>query len=213
MKSFSKKELEEMDDGRYRARLINCLSGVKTACLLGTVSKEGHENLAVFSSLFHLGANPALMGLIVRPHVTPRHTLENFKESGFLTVNILPSSFQQNIHHSSARLKQEKSDFLTCELESEYIDPCPAPFVKEAKVKWSLSFVRQIDIPENGTHMIIGAVENIYFPEEILAKDGFLDLAAIDPCLVTGLDCYHQVQGGRRYEYAKPDHKPQPLDE
>ncbi len=200
-----------MEDDRYRARLINCLSGVKTACLIGTVDNEGATNLAVFSSLFHLGANPALMGLIFRPHVTPRHTLENFKETGFATINLLSSSYQENIHHTSARFSKDQSEFDRCGFTPEFLNEGVAPFVKEAQVKWSLSFVRQVDIPENGTHMVIGAVEDVFIPQNILKEDGFLDLAAIDPCLVTGLDCYHQVKSGTRYAYAKPDHKPQAL--
>jgi flavin reductase (DIM6/NTAB) family NADH-FMN oxidoreductase RutF len=211
LKVFSRHQLETMKDDRYRARLINCMSGVKTAFLVGTSDSQGQTNLAVFSNLFHLGANPALMGLIFRPHVTPRHTLENLKETGFLTVNLLASDYQQSIHHTSARFSKEQSEFEGCGLTSEFLGECPAPFVKEAKLKWSLSFVRQIDIPENGTHMIIGAVEDIFVPEDVIKEDGFLDLASLDPCLVTGLDCYHQVTPGVRYSYAKPDHKPQIL--
>lgn len=211
MKSFSRKELEEMKDDRYRARLINCLSGVKTPFLLGSQDQAGQTNLAVFSSLFHLGANPALMGLIVRPHVTPRHTLENFKELGHLTVNLLSSSFKSAMHHTSARFPKDHSEFKGCGFTEEYLADCPAPFVKEAQVKWSLSWVRQIDIEENGTHMIIGAVENIYLSEDIVGDDGFLNLLEVDPCLVTGLDCYHELKGAQRYSYAKPDHIPQSL--
>ena len=205
---ITKKELEAMTDGRHRARLINCLSGVKTAILIGTVNKENQSNVAVFSSLFHLGANPALMGFIVRPDVSPRHTYQNILDRGEFTCNILGSKFQKSIHHTSARFSEDQSEFKCCGLEEEYIDGFVAPFVKESPLKWSMSLVRVVDIPENGTHMVIGAVEGIFMEKDVRASDGFLNLYEIDPCLVSGLDCYHQVKEGQRYSYAKADQVP-----
>ena len=178
---------------------------------MGSCDSAGQSNLAVFSSLFHLGANPALMGLIFRPHVTPRHTLENIQELGHYTVNILNSSYKEKVHHTSARFEKDQSEFKEVGLNEEWHDGINVPFVKEAEVKWHLSYVRTYDIPENGTHMVIGAVETIFIPEEILCDDGFLDLERVDPCLVSGLDCYHQVNGKRRLSYAKPDHTPKAI--
>lgn len=49
---------------RYRAQLINSLSGFKSANLIGTQDALGRTNLAIISSVFHLGADPALVGLL-----------------------------------------------------------------------------------------------------------------------------------------------------
>ena len=211
VKEISKDELEAMSDDRYRARLINCLSGIKTAVLVGSVNKDGQTNLAVFTSLFHLGANPALMGLIFRPNVSQRHTLENIQEVGNYTINILPSQFSKNVHHTSARFSREQSEFAMCGFTEQWQPGIEVPFVKEAPISWQMAYVRTYDIPENGTHMVIGSVEKIFLPKEILKEDGFLDLEAVDPCIATGLDCYHQVKGKQRYTYAKPDHGPKPI--
>lgn len=208
MKVLKRSDLESMEDDRYRARLINCLSGVKTAVLIGTADKDKNENVAVFSSLFHLGANPALMGLIFRPHVTARHTLENIHETGQFTINIMPASLSDKVHQTSARFPKSPSEFEGAKLKPQWIEGIECPFVEESVLKWHMSFVRQIDIPENGTHMIIGAVENIFIPENILKDDGFVDLEVLDPCLVSGLDCYHQVKNKTRYAYAKPEQSP-----
>ena len=64
---------------RYRANLINGITGYKPALLVGTASAEGASNLAVFSNVFHVGASPPVLGLIVRPRPegTERHTLDN----------------------------------------------------------------------------------------------------------------------------------------
>ena len=76
MHYFSKAEIAELNN-RYRNNLINCISGYKSANLIGTISKTGITNLAVFNSIVHLGSNPALLGFILRPTTVPRHSFSN----------------------------------------------------------------------------------------------------------------------------------------
>ena len=59
----------------FRINLINSSTGYKSANLIGTKSKSGIENLAVFSSVTHLGSNPAVLGYILRPTTVPRLSL------------------------------------------------------------------------------------------------------------------------------------------
>ncbi|MBM3186302.1 MAG: flavin oxidoreductase, partial [Bacteroidetes bacterium] len=60
-----------------RLNLINSCMGYKSANLIGSISKDGNYNLAVFSSITHLGSDPALLGFILRPTTVPRHTYSN----------------------------------------------------------------------------------------------------------------------------------------
>ena len=71
----------------YRTNLTNSLSGFKSANLIGTISKEGKTNLAIFNSVIHVGANPPLMGLLMRPVSDERHTYTNIKETNHFTIN------------------------------------------------------------------------------------------------------------------------------
>jgi flavin reductase (DIM6/NTAB) family NADH-FMN oxidoreductase RutF len=59
-----------------RLNLINSCTGYKSANLIATKSVDGAVNVAIFSSITHLGSNPALIGFIVRPTV-PRNTYKN----------------------------------------------------------------------------------------------------------------------------------------
>lgn len=59
---------------RDRARFINSLSGFKSANLIATQDKQGKTNVAMFSSVVHLGASPALVGFVMRPDNNDRHT-------------------------------------------------------------------------------------------------------------------------------------------
>ena len=52
---------------RYRTNFINSLSGYKSANLLGSINSSGQTNLALMTSVFHVGANP----LLIRSADTP----------------------------------------------------------------------------------------------------------------------------------------------
>ena len=80
MQHYSKNQIELMEK-IFRLNLINSCTGYKSANLLGTISKENIENLAVFSSITHLGSNPSLLGFIVRPTIVPRDTYKNIMDN------------------------------------------------------------------------------------------------------------------------------------
>ena len=56
MRNICKKEIVEMDRLK-RANLLTSLSGIKAAMLVGTLSRENISNVAIFSSIIHLGSN------------------------------------------------------------------------------------------------------------------------------------------------------------
>ncbi len=49
MKHIGFDDIEKMEQ-RSRARLINSLSGFKSANLVATISEDGHSNVAIISS-------------------------------------------------------------------------------------------------------------------------------------------------------------------
>ena len=81
MKNLSKEDFDDLQKF-YRINLINSCTGYKSANLIGSISKDGVENVAVFSSITHLGSNPAMLGYILRPTTVPRNTYKNIKETG-----------------------------------------------------------------------------------------------------------------------------------
>jgi hypothetical protein len=61
----------------------------------------------------------------------------------------------------------------------------------------------------NGTHLIIGSIEQIHLSGDTRRNDGTLDLQGMDIVAGVGLDAYHTVTTGQRFTYAKPDHPPE----
>ena len=83
----------------FRLNLINSITGIKPGNLIGTTNKQGNTNLAIISSVVHLGSAPPLIGFILRPHhEVRRDTYENILETGQYTINHIPEKHVQQAH-------------------------------------------------------------------------------------------------------------------
>tara|TARA_B100000242_G_C42827708_1_gene384563 strand:- start:25 stop:639 length:615 start_codon:yes stop_codon:yes gene_type:complete len=188
----------------YRINLINSITGYKSANLLGTVSKNGIENLAVFSSVTHLGSNPALLSFFVRPNVVPRNTYKNIKENKFFTVNHISKGKIEDAHHTSAKYEEDISEFDKTNFQSEYKNNWEAPFVKDSAIQLGCKYLNEYYIKENGCSMIIASIEIIFIRKGLLQDDGWVELAKGDIVTVNGLDAYALPKTIKRFEYARP---------
>ena len=187
-----------------RANLINSISGFKPASLIATCDKNGNTNLAIFSNIIHLGADPALVGFINRPREAAPHTLANIEATGSYTINHIQEDIIEKAHQTSAKYSQDISEFDAVGLTPQFLPEITAPFVKESKVKYSLSLVEIIPIKHNNTFLIIGSIQHLLFPPEILSDDGFLDLVQAGSICSLGIDAYYKTTLLKRLPYAKP---------
>ena len=118
--NFNLEALMQMD-GRYRANLINKIVGYNSANLIGTRAESGLENLGIFNSVVHIGANPPFLGFILRPTTVERHTYENLKETGYFTINQITRAIHQQAHKTSAKYPAAVSEFEACCLKPYYV--------------------------------------------------------------------------------------------
>lgn len=198
-------------ESRSRAAFINSLHGFKTASLIGTIDSKGNSNLAIFNSVFHLGANPALVGFIIRPDSVGRHTLENILETKFYTINHINKDMYVRAHQTSARYPKQVSEFEATGLTEEFTTLLKAPYVKESHIKYGLSFAEKHELKINDTILIIGKIEEIIIPENCLLPHGGIDIEKAETVAISGLDGYHSTQLLSRLSYAKPDKLPEEL--
>jgi flavin reductase (DIM6/NTAB) family NADH-FMN oxidoreductase RutF len=188
-----------------RVHLINSLGGFKSVALVGTADKNKNTNLSIFSSFFHIGANPPLIGMIFRPSPPERDTMKNILETGFYTINHINEMIYKQAHQTSARYESEVSEFQVTKLKPEYKNDFFAPFVAESNIKMGVEFKEKLDIAINNTTMIIGEIVQIYLPENCLNEDGFIDIEKANTITCSGLDSYHKTIQLDRLSYAKPD--------
>ena len=185
-----------------RLNLINSITGIKPGNLIGTISKDGHSNLAIFSSVIHLGSNPALIGFITRPDKKVRRdTLNNILETNYFTINHIHQDFIEQSHKTSGKFNKDESEFNMCNLTEDYLFDFLAPFVKESKIKMGLKLQSIIDIPDNQTKLITGSIEHIYIEDIALEDNGDINLQIINDVGIGGLNNYYKLEKVAHYPY------------
>lgn len=193
---------------RYRAQLINSLSGFKSANLIGTCNEQGQSNLAIFSSVVHLGSSPALVGFITRPDSVERHTLRNIQQTKQFTINQVSEDFWREAHQTSARYAVDECEFTKTGLSPSFINEVKAPFVEESRLKYALTLREILPITINNTRLVIGEISHIICDENAIKNDGYIDIESLNTVSISGLDSYHISTRLSRLRYAKPEQMP-----
>jgi len=196
-----------------RALLINSLPGYKSAMLVGTSDAEGQTNLAIVSSHFHLGSSPPLLAMILRPSTgnSERHTLYNLLETRCWTLNGFSLDHAAQAHQTSAAYPKDQSEFDACGFEAEWLAEFNAPFIKDSPLKVGCLLREHHPLEINGTHMIIGEVQHLHYPETAQRNDGGLSLDTMGLVAVAGLDTYTQPKAGVRFAAADAASSPRQL--
>ena len=201
---FDEHQIEKLEK-IYRVNLMNSCSGYKSANLIGTISNNGQYNLAVFSSIVHLGSNPPLLGFFLRPtEVVPRHTYLNIKEKEFYTINSIDKLNFEKAHHTSAKYPRYISEFDITGIKPKIINDFPAPFVDSSSIKIGMKFVEEIKIKYNRSRLIVGKIVSLDVMDEMLNNDGFIDLYKSQIATISGCDGYSFPVKNERKGYQKP---------
>lgn len=203
MKHYHISDIEKLDK-LFRGNLINSCTGYKSANLIGSISKSGNTNVAVFNSVTHIGSNPPIIGFVLRPTTVPRNTSKNIKETGVFTVNHIQKNMIEKAHQTAAKYDENTSEFLETGLEEEYLHSFTAPYVQQSSVKMGCRYLNEYNIRENNTVLVIAAIEHLYFEEGIQMPDGWLRLEDADTVAINGLDGYALPVLLDRFHYARP---------
>lgn len=203
MAHFTDSDIDKMDY-LYRINLINSCSGYKSANLIGTKSKQGAENVAIFSSITHLGSNPAMLGFFLRPTTVIRNTYENIKSTGFYTINHIHQDILEDAHHTSAKYNQSISEFDVTQLKSEYKNIHFAPFVVNSPLQLAMEFVEEYQIKANNTILVIGKINELHVDDSLIENDGFINLSKGNIAAINGLDGYTIPKLKTRFDYQRP---------
>ena len=193
-----------------RLNIINSITGIKPGNLIGSRSVKYGANLAVFSSVVHLGSHPALLGFILRPEgEVPRNTFENISQTGYYTINHIHHEIIQKAHYTSAKFDRSVSEFEQCQLTEEILNDFPAPYVKESPIKMGMRFLESLPIKANNTTMVIGQIEHLYFPDEAKTAEGYIDMEKTGSVGIGGLNNYYEVRKLATFPFARPHELPE----
>ena len=203
MHKFTRIDIDKMSK-IFRLNLINSITGYKSANLIGTKTDDKINNVAVFSSVTHLGSDPPLIGFITRPENGNRNTYNNILKNKLFTINHIVKNQIISAHQSSAKYPKNVSEFNKTDLKAEFKNNFDAPFVKDSPVQIGCSFVNKYFIKENKTTLMIGQVEMLFINKKLVIEDGFVQLDKEDVIAVNGLDGYALPKLIKRIPYARP---------
>lgn len=204
---LQKEDIEKLER-KYRLNLINSISGIKPANLIGTQSLKQEDNVAIFSSVVHLGSSPAQLGFIMRPQgQSPRDTYSNIQETGYYTINHVSKSFIKKAHYTSAKLEKGVSEFEAMNIEKEFIDDFKAPFVKDSAVKIGMKHLESVALP-NGSIFVIGSLELLVLPKGSINTLGQLDLESYECAGIAGLNTYYGLTKLDDFPYVRVNELP-----
>ena len=205
---YTKQDIQELDRVT-RLKIINSVTGIKPANLIGTINGNGLTNLAIFSSVIHLGSNPALLGFVSRPRTAEvGHTFDNILENEWYTINHIHPEFIKNAHYTSGKFEEAISEFDRCNLTEEYVEDFKAPFVKESQFKMGMRLREVIDISLNGTVLVIGEIEHLIIPDDAIV-DGDIDLEISNGVGISGLNTYYNLSKIESHPYVGTDEVPE----
>lgn len=192
-----------------RLNLINSITGVKPANLVGTKSTSGHTNVAIFSSVVHLGSHPALLGFFMRPqHDVRRDTYENIINTNYYTINQIHPDFVAQAHYTSAKFDYQQSEFDKCQLEEEYMDHFYAPFVRQSRIKIGMKLEEVVPLSINKCSLVIGSIEQLEIDDIYVDKAGEINLESINAVGIGGLNQYYELKQLAKFPYARVNELP-----
>ena len=187
---FTSNDIKKLDKV-YRLNLINSITGIKPANLIATRSKDGVDNVAIFSSVVHLGSNPAMIGFVMRPQSDKKSdTYQNIIDTNVYTINHITTEIYKKAHLSSIKTSQSEFDLLKIDKENHNFS---APFVKGSPVQMGMRLLKGIDLP-NKCIFIIGEPELILVNDKIISNEGKLNLESANTVGLSGLDGYYSLE-------------------
>ena len=196
---YNKKDIQRLDKS-FRTNLINSITGVKPANLIATKAKEGVDNIGIFSSVVHIGSDPALIGFFIRPQLTKvTDTFKNIIDSNYYSINHITSSFYKKAHLTSAKVVGSEFDLL--DISKESLNSFHAPFVKASPIKFGMQLLKVVDLP-NKCKLIIGEVMVIYALKGLFNDLGELNLEYSDSLGISGLNGYYKLRQIDSLEYS-----------
>lgn len=201
--TFSETDFSSLDT-EFRRHFFNTLPGPRGVHLLATRGYKGQENVAVFSSVVHIGARPPLLGFLLRQLTVPRQTYHHIQANKWFTLNTIQPSYLHPAHQTSANYDLFESEFAATGLTPEYLGESKAPYVAESPIKIGLTLVEEHLIEANGTRLLVGQIREVFVPDEAVDASGHIDHVLLKTMTVAGLDTYHEVGPAHELSYARP---------
>lgn len=198
-KSYTGEEIAQLEK-RFRTALVNTSSGIRTAFLAITQGPRG-LNTAVLTNVTHVGAHPAQMSVLFRPDNGQRHTLDNYRDTGSLTLVALPYAEAERVHGTSASFPEDQCEWMALGGELVPVDGWAHPLPSHALWAVELQWLEHFEL-SNGCLYTVGTVQNLGFGSETLPDENGI-VRSPGSLVAQGLMSYFTVAQGTSFPYAR----------
>ncbi len=188
---------------------LNALVSPRPIGWIGSISKDGDENLAPYSYFNAFSADPAVVGFAPNSKLadgTPKDTLANVREVPEFTVSIVSRDLAEQMNETSRVLDLGKSEFELSGLEATTARSIRAPYVAQARAILECKVWDIVALPGTPggrqSHLVLGEVVGIHI-DDTLIINGKVDVKALSPVARLGYFDYCTVN--ETFELLRPD--------
>ncbi len=192
-KKYSSIDFKQFDR-EYRRTFMNSLTGFKSVHLLGTTNKNGIPNLALISSVFHIGANPPFIGLCFRPERANGHSFENIIRDRYFTLNVVNENIIEQSHKTSTAFSEKISEFDECRFTALYENKQLVPFVAESLIRCLVEYKEHYEVRANQTRIVVGEIKEVQLDSDFIESNGYILHQKAKSVVVNGLEGYHKTE-------------------
>ncbi len=158
---------------------------------VSTISAAGVPNLAPFSFFTGVSARPPTLALSISSlvtrddsgvrHARPKDTLANLRETGEFIVHVVPGDHRQQVLRSAERHPPELDEIALLDLETQPGTWTAVPRIPSLPVAMECRLLRQVELGDPPTTLVIGEVLGWHVDEEVLGEDGRIYSARWQP--------------------------------
>lgn len=162
---------------RERYRLLTTLVVPRPIGWISTRSRDGVPNLAPYSFFAALSANPLLVAASIgRRQGRPKDTLENIRQTGCFSVNVVSLELLEAMNASSAEVPPETDEF-----QLAGVTACPGklvdvPCVQEAPAVLECRLFKEVELGDAPNTLVIGEVKCVRLAAELKLHPGTLSV-------------------------------------
>ena len=187
------------------------LTGIapRPIAFVSTIDKDGNVNLSPYSFFNIFGSNPPLLIFSPARRVrdnTTKHTLDNLREVGECTVNIVDFAMVEQMSLASTEYAKGVNEFIKSGLTQEQSSLVKAPFVGESPLAMECKVTQIIETGTEGGagNLVIAEIINVHVRKNATDANGLLDPDKLDLVGRMGGSYYVRASGEALFEIPKP---------
>ena len=155
---------------RERARIIKAGVTPRPIAWISTVSGDGTDNLAPFSSYNYVGSRKPVVLFNTRSEGSSelKDTPRNILETNEFAVNVVTERHLEKMDHTGKSIPSDESEFDVCGVNRERCERISSPRVADAAMTMECTFLDSLEVYDR--LMILGEVEYIHIDDSVLTE-------------------------------------------